>query len=559
MGMNMRPKEGGMIARKIIISLIIVIMAVAVVLKLALWNSKGGLGGFISGQKPPAQGLDRRDASARGGSGPDCEVTVRIAGDRVVSETEPEFISFAIDTSQLVGSLWWNPKADAIEREFGGAKRAVVFDFNRPKLDMLAKALSPAYLRLGGTEADKVFYDPASAEMYVEKAPTGYKAVLTGAQWDRLNAFVKRNSLRLVFTLNAGPSSRNPDGSWNPENAEALLAHAAKKGQAVSLWELGNELNLYWFGYGISKRVSAGQYGKDLLRARELVRKYQPGSMFAGQGSAFWPVLGEPLQLFFGTAETYLGKSGPLYDLVSWHYYPQQSRRGAIASRRAHPARLLDPAMLDEAAHWAKYVSGLRDRYAPGKPLWLGETGNAQYGGEPGVSDVYIGGLWWLDELGLLARLGYRVVVRQTLCGSNYGMIDEAGLEPRPDYWNSLVWKKLMGRRVFEAKVEGEGGEQVRVYAHGAKDGGGTSVLVINLHRERNAVVSLPGMKGKDYTVYAMNAPDVLGGDVLLNGKRLALDSTGRIPELKGIAMRGAGVPVVTVHPLSYTFVEFER
>ena len=76
----------------------------------------------------------------------------------------------------------------------------------------------------------------------------------------------------------------------------------------------------------------------------------------------------------------------------------------------------MDPVNLDEAGHWAGKVNGWRDRYAPGKAVWLGETGNAQYGGEPGLSDAYLGGLWWLDQLGLMARLGQEVVVRQS-CG----------------------------------------------------------------------------------------------------------------------------------------------
>ena len=94
-------------------------------------------------------------------------------------------------------------------------------------------------------------------------------------------------------------------------------------------------------------------------------------------------------------------------------------------------------------------MKALRDQYAPGKPVWIGETGGAQFGGEPGISDAYLGGLWWLDELGLAARSGVEVVVRQTLSGSNYGLIDDKTLVPRPDYWNSWLWKRLMGQEVF--------------------------------------------------------------------------------------------------------------
>ena len=122
----------------------------------------------------------------------------------------------------------------------------------------------------------------------------------------------------------------------------------------------------------------------------------------------------------------------------------------------------------------------LRDEYAPGRGIWLGETGNAQFGGEPGVSDTYIGGLWWLDQLGLLAASGVEAVFRQTLAGMNYGMMDPDTLELNPDYWNSLLWKELMGTDVYRVSLSGGDVSRVRVYAHSAGKGPGLSKLVIN-------------------------------------------------------------------------------
>ena len=50
------------------------------------------------------------------------------------------------------------------------------------------------------------------------------------------------------------------------------------------------------------------------------------------------------------------------------------------------------------------------------------ETGHALYGGEPGLSDTYLSSIWWLDQLGLLAREGVSRVFRQSLVGSDYGL-----------------------------------------------------------------------------------------------------------------------------------------
>jgi|GEM_PF-275731 len=550
------PPDKGTDMRKALIILAVLLAFFIVLIRLLMWNSSGGFFDFLAGQMEPSPRLTQYDISLTGSSAEPFAVSVSIDTASAIGEVDPEYLSFAIDTSQLVGGKWWNPKADRVELG-GGEKHAPVFDFNRPRLDLLASALAPAYLRMGGTEADKVYYHLAGEPAASYTLPAGFTSVMTRRQWDNLAAFTRRNNLKLVFTINTGPATRRADGSWDSANAETLLAYAAKKGDRVAIWELGNELNLLWYDAGPGSMVSIGQYRKDLEAARHLVRKYHPRSRFTGHSSAFWPILGEPLSLFFGMIEDYVEEAGDVVDTIGWHYYPQQSRRGPIASRKAYPQRLLDPETLDEAAHWAEYIKKLRDQYAPGKPIWLGESGNAQFGGEPGVSDVYISGLWWLDELGLLARHGHRVVVRQTLCGSNYGMIED-DLTPRPDYWNSLLWKRLMGTRVFEAKASGEGFEKLRVYAHRARGrDSSVCVLLINLHHEKNATVSFPGMKGRGFELYAINAPHILGKAVLLNGERLSIKGNA-LPSIRGVKVKAREEPRVTLHPLSYAFVVFE-
>ncbi|MGA2612961.1 MAG: hypothetical protein ABSG38_05870 [Spirochaetia bacterium] len=40
---------------------------------------------------------------------------------------------------------------------------------------------------------------------------------------------------------------------------------------------------------------------------------------------------------------------------------------------------------------------------------------------------------------------------RQSLVGSDYGLLDQNSFAPRPDYYASFLWKRLMGNRVFKA------------------------------------------------------------------------------------------------------------
>src|SRR5579884_1543750 len=96
-----------------------------------------------------------------------------------------------------------------------------------------------------------------------------------------------------------------------------------------------------------------------------------------------------------------------------------------------------------------------------------------------------------MDALGLAATHGQRVVVRQTLAGSNYGLVDDDTEAPNPDFWASLLWKRCMGGTVFGVRRVGED-PFVRTYAHStpARDGG-VSLLVVNLHPARAARVRI--------------------------------------------------------------------
>jgi len=549
-------------------------------LRLALWGGSGGLRDVIRGQSEPEPKNIQADIGLRGGGGPSYSVRASIQLGEPIAEISERYLSFAIDTAQVVGGKWWDPSA--ARRETGsGTISAPPFDFNRTKLDTLTAALAPAFLRIGGSEADRVYYDMRGDKSVGDisvggsvasgnytggddasgETPAGFESVLSRAQWDAANAFVDRNNLNLMFTLNAGPGTRTYAGNWHPENAKELLVYSAKKGYPIDVWEFGNELNVFFAVHGAGEQVPVDRYCQDLKRARELIMKHSHKSKLAGQGSAYWPVLGEPLSYFFGYFPEYLGGAGDLLDLVTWHYYPQQSRRGRFAVRRAYPSRLLDPVNLDEAQYWADKIAGCRDQFAGGKPIWMGETGNAQFGGEPGVSDVFIGGLWWLDQLGLMARAEQQVVVRQTLTGMDYGLIDDDTLEPRPDYWNSLLWKRLMGKMVYGVEKTGESSEKLRLYAHGSvsKDDSSVTVLAINLDHQRDAVLTLPDFFDGTCELYRITTPDIFGRTVLLNYEPLRLIDDQKLPKIFGERQENQELPTVKINPLSYAFIKFSR
>jgi heparanase len=462
-----------------------------------------------------------------------------------LERVDERFLSVAIDTSVLLGGHFWSASGRV---EVGrGSERVPPVDLSRARLVELARRLAPAYLRVGGTEADHVFYAVGAARG--QERPAAYELQLDEPTWDRLSAFSRATGLDLFFTINAGPSARDASGAWLEANAERLLDYARARGDEVAVWELGNEVNGYWFIHGPLQQPSGQRYARDLWEFRRAVSERFPSARIAGPASAFFPLLGEPLFDWFGFSEDVLAAAGAALDIVSWHYYPEQSRRCPVATRRARPGLLLGPAALDEASRWSGQLRALRDRFAPKARLWLGETGPAQCGGEPGWSDRYASGLWWLDQLGSAARSGQAVVIRQALLGSDYGLLDDNTLEPRPDYHNSLLWRRLMGSTVLDVRRETPS-PSLRAYAHCSARGAGVSLLVLNLSTQHSARFRVEGAPAESIR-YDLSAPALDSPVVFLNGRPLR----GEASELEGRRV-GDTDAELRLAPASYAFFE---
>lgn len=465
-----------------------------------------------------------------------------------------KFLSFTIDTSLAVGGYWWS-KSGKIE-DGKGTSEVAPLDFLDNKLIKYTKNLSPAYLRIGGTEADVIYYD-MSHFSNLKKPPKPYEHILLKKQWDNINKFIEKTGLSLFFTVNAGPSSRNNGLQWQPDNFIQLLTYSNKNNYKIDVWELGNEINVYWFIYGLSNYIDGYNYANDIKTFKKSIKEYYPKSKIAGPSSMFWPLLGEIFSTKYGVLEEFLLYGGKNIDIITWHYYPQQSRRCSVAVRRASVTNLLNPNFLNEVDKWAAYVEKTGDLYAPGKEVWLGETGNAQAGGEPGVSNTYVSGLWWLDQLGLMARRGHKVVVRQTLVGSDYGLLNYETLAPNPDYWNSLLWKKLMGKTVLQINKTTEN-PFVRIYAHCTpgnynKKNSSVTFLMLNQHETNEAIINFENIDLSNVIIYECTAKNLTSSNIILNGNIL-LNNLKSISNLKGKRKSFLNNKIV-LKPASYSFI----
>jgi heparanase len=152
--------------------------------------------------------------------------------------------------------------------------------------------------------------------------------------------------------------------------------------------------------------------------------------------------------------------------------------------------------------------------------------------------------------LGRLAKQGVQVVIHNTLASSDYGLLDQKTLKPRPNYWGALLWRRLMGTTVLDSGVEIAEGQHV--YAHCLRGApGGVTLLVIN-NSPTETVMKMP-LESKRYT---LSAEPLRSGDVDLNGAALKIDDSGDLPTIEGAATAAGSVSFA---PGTITFLAIER
>jgi len=467
--------------------------------------------------------------------------------DRPLFETDDRFLSVNIDWAQIVGAPWWDPSG---AREWKPTlKLARKIDFTSEKLKQLTQALGPLIIRVGGSSGDDVGYD--------EKTSAPYR--LTQERWGEIRSFAQSVKARLLVGLNGGPSSRDTNGAWRPESAAALLDEFKKNPDEVEGVELGNEANAYAFRYGFSNFIKASQWISDLKSLRSELQHRNISTKIMGPSSAFWPVLHEPFSWLFGLFKPLADQKG-LLDVLTWHYYPTQSMRCSVNVRRTTPFFSTNAERLDE---WQKQER-LLESYRAGRPIWLGETGPAQCGGQPGVSDRFVSSLWWVDQLGLAAKNGQAVVVRQSLTDLDYGFLSGEAYEPRPDYWASLAWRNIMGSRVIAVR-RGDWAVNLRAYAHCLSKRnplyrpGAIAIVVLNLFQNQTQKIDLVEKVPGPVWSYSFSALSPFSNEVLLNGQTLKAEVSGRVSLPAPLPVLRRADLLLDAPPLSFTFLAFPQ
>jgi hypothetical protein len=474
---------------------------------------------------------------AAAGAAPGAGVSVG----HVVARTSSRYVSFAVDLAQVTGGTFWSQAQHAV-----GNAPVQRYDFARRRLRQLAQALAPAYLRISGTAANATYYDMSPTPLSVP--PAGYKLILTKAEWDGINDFATRLGLKVVLGINAGPGPRSASGQWLPDNARQLLAYTAAHRYPLAAVEFGNEPNLFALS-GMGSAYTASDYVNDLGTFDALRKAVVPHAMLIGPGSFYNNAGSElPYGTPLGPLATQIVPAAPgIYDALAFHEYPATSTRCPGIGTPV-PADPLAPSYLDGVLGAYSATQGLGRHYDPGAPIWDTEGGSASCGGQQGYSTQFESTFWYLNAMGLLSRHGLSVFVRQTLSGSDYGLIDDRTLQPNPDYWAALLWHRLMGTSILATSTR-NAPARLRVYAACTRGERGTTLLALNLDPRHSVRLALPRTAKR---IYEVTATSLLGRQALLNGRPLQTASNGAVPDLRGTPSTAGSI---SLPPASYAFV----
>jgi heparanase 1 len=463
-----------------------------------------------------------------------------------IGTVDPRFQSYNIEMIEVTGGRFWKPYrsepgARPAQPPRSGSDTPPGMDSNlyqyRPPIDLadarlrkLAAALAPAYMRVSGTWANSTYF--ADRDNSPSAPPAGFNGVLTRQQWRGVVDFSQSVDARIVTSFAVSPGVRDAAGAWKPDQANRLLAFTRSIGGRIAAAEFMNEPNLAEMG-GAPAGYDATAYGRDFRSFRSFMKQAAPETLILGPGTVGDAAMASDL----------LSASGPGLDAVSYHYY------GALSERchgKSTPEAALSEDWLSGTGRTLAFYQALRDQFEPGKPIWLTETGDAACGGNPWAV-TFLDTFRYLDQLGRLARSGVQVVMHNTLAASDYGLLDESTLQPRPKYWGALLWRQMMGTIVLDAGVPVQAG--LHVYAHCQRGmPGGVAILVINTDRGTPHALMLPTASVR----YTLDAANLLDERVRLNGHPLVLSAGGELPTIAGAP---AAADRVTFAPATITFL----
>src|ERR1700674_2732375 len=480
-----------------------------------------------------------------------------------IATVDERFQSSNIEMVAVIGGRFWKPygsttnesKAQEPAPQAGFTPAGIdpnlyryraPIDLSNPRLRKLAAALSPAYVRVSGTWANSAYFQD-SEKAAPANAPSGFSGVLTREEWKGVIDFSHAVNAEIVTSVATGPGSRDAQGVWTSDQARQLFEYTKSAAGRIAASEFMNEPTYAAMG-GAPKGYDAASYGRDVAVFRTFLRNTSPDTLFLGPGSVGEGPFAMPMGGGVLKSEDLLHASGPVFDVFSYHLYAAASQRCASmgASSQTTAAAALSQEWLSRPEKIGAFYADLRDRFEPGKSLWITETADAACGGNPWAS-TFLDSFRYLVQHASLAQRGVGVIMHNTLAASDYGLLDENTFAPRPNYWAAWLWRRLMGTTVLDPGSSST--RNTYLYAHCLRNHpGGVALLVINADAQQVHEVTLVP-EAERYTLTAKQLQDRA---LQLNGKTLELNSVSDVPEFEGQRTRTGRISFA---PASITFL----
>ena len=467
---------------------------------------------------------------------------------RQVAQVDIRYQSVNVEMCEVVGGDFWIPynlldSAKVAREGFSALKRTIPpVDLYERKLRMLASALGPMYIRVSGTWANNTYFQDIDGPK-LANAPLGYENVLTQAEWKGVIDFCQATDSKLVTSFAISQGIRDEEGNWTPAQAEPLIYYTKWIGGEIAAAEMFNEPSHASYGdapYG----YDAAYYNRDFAAFRTYMAQALPEMKILGPGSAGeGGIMGAASEV--PTDSIFSREPKPEFDIFSYHFYGGVSKRcmGDLS-----PENALTDEWLSKTEQGLKYYEDARDKSLPDAPIWLTETAEAACGGNPWAA-TYVDCFRYLEQLGRLARKGVQVVMHNTLCASEYALLEQDTHDPRPNYWAALLWNRFMGTKVYDGASLHAG---LDIFVHDLKETpGGYAVLVVN-PKGSESVLEIPAAAEQ----YLLTAEELLTKTVMLNDQELKLGSDDSLPEIHGKRLRKGDV---RIPPHSILFLAFEN
>lgn len=484
-----------------------------------------------------------------GGAGKPAAPTLDLSRLERVATVDARYQGYNVEMVEVTGGRFWAPYGGPDDERY---RQRPPIDLSDPRLVALAKALGPSLMRVSGTWANNTYLE-AEGE-HLSAPPPGFRQVLTRDQWKAVVAFSRAVDAPIVTTFAVSNGTRGSDGQWTTGQAQRLLDLTREAGGTIHAAEFFNEANMPGAAPDMPGAYTAENYAADFRIFHDWARRNAPDMKLLGVGGVGEagllheiPVAAE-LGAHVSTEDMMKANPGIL-DGVSYHFYGSVSQRClGLGIGTAVKAHALGAEWLDLTVRDFKYYAALRDKYEPGKPMWNTETAQAACGGSPWAA-TFLDTFRYLNQNAALAQLGLQAIQHNTLAASDYALIDQDTLTPRPNYWAAVLWRRTMGSTVLASPHSPS--PALRLYAHcqpGAR--GGVTVMALNTGEAAQRLhLGGRGAAGKGWG-WTMTGQPVDTRTVKVNGQVPGLAADGQLAGLEGVPVKGA----VTVPGQSVAF-----